>query len=320
MPGKQSYYETLGVDRKASADNIKRAYRRLAKKYHPDRNADDASAESKFKQVQQAYDVLGDKDRRAEYDRYGDVGVGQVHTNPGGQRVYQWGGDSAVNVDDLEDLMAAFGGGHRASVFEELFGGRQGSRRQPARRGADETREVTLTFDQAVRGATVTTRLRSGRGSTWETLDVKIPPGVQEGQRIRITGKGLPGTSNGPPGDLYLVCKIQPHPYFRRSGSNVMVNVPISTTEAVLGATVTVPTLDGSAEVQIPPGTNSGAKLRLKGCGVAGRGKQDRGDQFVIIDIVAPADISDESRELYVRLHSQESFNPRKDCDWSNDI
>lgn len=316
MPGQVSLYKVLGVERSASADHIKRAYRKLAKKYHPDRNADDPGAETKFKEVQHAYDVLGDKDRRAQYDQFGDAGVGQMHTDPRGGRVYEWGGGSTVKMDDLEELMAAFGGGRRASVFESLFRGENRAVRQQPRRGADEDREVSLTFMQAGRGATVTTRLRSGRGGDWETLDVKIPAGVEDGQRIRLAGRGHAGSAGGPRGDLYLVCRIQPHEFFRRSGRDVLVNVPITPAEAVLGVKVTVPTLDGQAEVRIPPGTRSGARLRLKGHGVPGRADADKGNQLVIIDIVPPPDVSDEDRELYRQLSSRETFDPRQDCNW----
>ena len=318
----RDYYEILGVKRSASQDEIKRAYRKLAKQHHPDRNPDDPAAERQFTEVLQAYEVLGDPQKRSQYDRFGEAGVGQWSTNPEGRRVYQWGGDSSVNFEDLEDLMSAFGGsgGQRASVFDQFFRGTgRGRPRSAPKRGADEEHRISLSFDQAIHGATVTVRLRSGREGRSETLEVKIPSGVQEGQRIRLRGRGQPGQDGGPRGDLHLVCSITLHEYFTRQGADIYVDVPVTVIEAVLGGEIEVPTLGGRAVVSLPPGTSSGTKLRLKGRGVLKRGDTQRGDQYVVIVIVPPKAVTDEQQRLFEQLREQETLNPRSECAWEKD-
>jgi DnaJ-class molecular chaperone len=319
MPGKRDYYEILGVSRSASPDEIKRAYRAAAKKYHPDRNPDNAAAEQKFKDVQQAYSVLRDPKKRADYDQFGEAGVGSWSTDPRGQRVYQWGGGSAVNIDDLEDLMSAFGGGQRASVFEEIFGGgrKRGRTRRPTpQRGADEEKRITLSFEQAIHGATVSIKLRSGHDGRTESLEVKIPPGVEDGKKIRLKGKGHPGLNGGPPGDLLLMCSVKAHPFFTRRGSDIYLDVPVTVTEAAMGARIEVPSLDGWATVTLPAGTSSGARLRLKGHGVKQAGSQGRGDLYIVIGIVPPKTLTDEQRSLFEQLRACESADPRAKCNW----
>ncbi len=322
MTGMSDYYQILGVERSATQDEIKRAYRRLAKKHHPDRNqADAAAAEDKFKEVQEAYSVLKDPKKRREYDQYGKAGVGQWTTNPNGQRVYQWGGGgSSVRVDDLEDLFSAFGGGgQRASVFDDLFG-RGGPRRRARspQKGDDVQQQLRLSFEQAIHGCTVTVRL-SAPGRKTENLDVKIPPGVEEQQKIRLRGKGSPGINGGPPGDLLLVVGINAHPYFSRQGADVYVDVPISTIEAALGAKVDVPTTDGTATVTIAPGTRSGSKLRLRGRGAPRSNGAARGDQYVIVQIMPPKNLTDEQRRLYEQLRELGDVDPRVNCPWHTD-
>lgn len=321
MSTKRDLYEILGVSRSASEDEIKRAYRSLAKKYHPDRNPNDPSAEARFKEVQHAYEVLKDPRKRADYDQFGEVGVGQVHTGPRGERVYQWGGGSAVNVEDLEDLFSAFGGGDRPSIFDQIFGAQgrsaRGARASRARRGADQEHPITLTFDQAVRGATLSLRLTGGHNGRSETLEVKVPPGVTEGQRIRVRGKGQIGAAGGESGDLYLVCSVRPHPYFTRQGRDVYVDVPLTVSEAALGAKIDVPTLDGFATVTVPPGTGSGTKLRLRGRGVPAHAGTPAGDQYVVIQIVPPRAESGELRSLFERIATADRTRPRDRAAWS---
>ena len=287
----RDFYTVLGVNRSASSEQIKRAYRERAKKYHPDRNPGDSSAEARFQEVQRAYKVLSDSDKRAQYDQFGEAGVGQWATGDGRQQVYRWGAQSSINVEDLEELFSAFGGGRRtqgASVFDQFFGGGRHGRAasRSAQRGGDEEHPVTLTFEQAVNGTTIALQVRSSPNGRGETIEVKIPPGVEEGQKIRIKGKGRPGRSGGPPGDLFLVCSVKPHAYFRRQGPDIYVDVPISVVEAALGGKVEVPTLEGRATVTLPPGTPGGTKLRLKGRGVCKSGRSRRGDQYVVINIV----------------------------------
>lgn len=327
MPHAQDHYATLGVPRTASQDEIKRAYRKLAKQYHPDRNPDDPSAEAKFKEVQHAYGILSDPQKRAEYDRFGEAAVGRFNTDPRGRKVYQWGTNSTINAEDLEDLFSAFAGGgeERPSVFDEFFGGsgrqRRGGRRRPhptaaPERGADAERTITLTFDQAANGAVVTAQLGPRGNGKPGTLDVRIPAGVEEGQRIRLAGRGHPGRDGGPPGDFYLVCHVKPHPFFRRQEADVYLDVPISVSEAALGAKVEVPTLDGRATVSIPPGTPSGAKLRLKGRGLKKGAAGERGDQYIVVGIVPPKPVTDQERRLFEQLREQQSGDPRASCGW----
>lgn len=325
MTRTRDYYEILGVKREATPDEIKRAYRALAKKYHPDRNPEDSTAEAKFKEVQQAYATLSDAKKRQEYDHFGAAGVGEWRSGPQGQRVYQWGGGSTINAEELEELLSAFGtgGGERPSIFEQFFGGssrrsRSGhmaERAAPPQRGRDEERPVDLTFEQAVHGAVVTVRLHSSGNGRTETLDVKIPPGVEDGQKIRLKGKAHAGAGGGAAGDLFLVCRVRPHAYFRRDGADIYLDVPVSVTEAALGARIEVPTLDGPTIFTLPPGTPSEAKLRLKGKGVS-RGAGERGDQLVVIRIVPPRSVTPQQRELLEQLHAVDTTDPRHACGW----
>lgn len=326
------YYEILGVSRTASADEIKKAYRRLSKQYHPDRNPGNAAAEKKFKQVQEAYSVLGDARKREEYDQFGAAGVGEFHTSPGGQRVYTWGGGRTVNVEDLEELLSAMGGfgggrsarGHGPSVFEQIFngmrgagvegGGRKGGRRGYAyapQTGQDIVQEVTLTFEQAVFGTSLQLSITLPDAGS-RTIVVQVPPGVQDGQKVRVRAQGGAGFAGGEPGDLYLVCRVQPHSLFTREGPDIHVTVPVTMTEAALGAKVEVPTLEGLITMTLPPGTSSGAKLRLKGRGGPRPGGGQRGDQFVHIRIVVPKTLTPRQRELLEELRKLETDRPRE--------
>lgn len=320
MSRKLDYYEILGVSRTASADQIKRAYRKLAKKHHPDRNPGDPTAEQKFKEVQQANSILSDSKKRAEYDSFGEAGVGRWATGQRGQKVYQWGANSSVNADDLADLFSAFGGGtgRPSSPFEQIFGGGRQQRPMPKtpQRGADLQRTISLSFEQTVHGAAVDVKLHPKRNGRPETLAVKIPAGVEEGQKIRLPGRGHPGTNGGPPGDFYLVCSIRPHAYFTREGADVHLDAPVTVTEAALGATIEVPTIDGTATVKLPPGTAGGAKLRLKNCGLKRPGASGRGDQFIAIRIVPPTSLTDEQRRLFEQLSEQDRSDPRTACGW----
>jgi len=321
MAKRRDHYEVLGVKKEASLDEIKRAYRSLAKKYHPDRNPNDPSAEAKFKEVQHAYSVLNDPQKRAQYDQYGDVAVGEWQTRPTGERVYQWGGGSSVQAEDLEDFFSAFGGqgarGHGVgeSIFEQIFsGGRRGGRAAPPQQPVEEHHQVNLTFDQAINGTTLSLRLsRAGKGD--ETIEVKIPPGVEHGQKIRVRGRGA--GRNGGPGDIILVCQVGSHPYFRREGADIYFDLPVSVPEAVLGAKIEVPTISGRGTVTLPPGAASGSKLRLRGQGVVKRGTGERGDQYVVVQIVPPKQLSDEEKKLYEQLRTMKGQNPRSQTPWS---
>jgi DnaJ-class molecular chaperone len=318
MTRNRDYYQTLGVARSASQDEIKRAYRRLAKEHHPDRNPNDPAAETRFKEVQQAYEILSNAESRAQYDQFGEAGVGRWSSDPRGQRVYQWGGGSKINIDDLDDLMSAFGGGRPASIFDELFGGRrQGWDPQPSsRRGADEEHRISLTFEQAVHGCTVAVKPAHARTGKAEELEVKIPAGVEDGQRIRLKGRGRPGVNGGPPGDLFLCCSITPHPYFMRRGADIYLDVPVTVAEATLGARIEVPSLDGRAIVTLPPGTPGGAKLRLENHGVTKHNRNECGDMYVVIKIIPPTALADEQRRAFERLRKYDEADPRSECGW----
>jgi len=271
----RDYYEVLGVKKNASEEEIKKAYRKLAREFHPDRNPGDKNAEGKFKEVQEAYDVLSDQKKRSQYDRFGRVGP-DGGGGPGGQGFqWQWsgpGGFQQVDPGEAADLFRQFFGGGgpggfgEAGDIEELLGRRSQSRGR-GRRAApapEVESEVTIPFLTAALGGTVNIQV-NGR-----ELAVKIPAGVTDGQAMRLQGQAPGG------GNLKLVLRIQPHPYFRREDKNVILDVPISVSEAILGAKVDVPTLDGSKlSVKVPPGTSSGAQLRLRGKGIAG------GDQFI---------------------------------------
>jgi molecular chaperone DnaJ len=272
------YYSVLGVGKDAAQKDIKRAYRKLAQQYHPDTNAGDATAEARFKEVNEAYDVIGDPDTRKEYDHMREVGyfVG----GPGGGQQY-------VRVEDL------FRGGSGGSPFD-LFGGLtdlfgQSRSRQP-RPGRDLSAELRLSFHEAISGATKTLNV-NGR-----TIKVKIPQGVADGARIRVSGKGSPGSGGGSAGDLYVTVRVAPHPIFERSGSNLGITVPVTFVEAALGAEVAVPTLDGKVTLRIPPGTPTGKTFRVGGKGVTT--PKGTGDLLVTVEVVVPRTVTDEQREL----------------------
>jgi DnaJ-class molecular chaperone len=338
MAKKKDYYETLGVKRGASADEIKKAHRKLVRKYHPDVNKNNKESEEKFKEAQEAYDVLSDETKRRNYDQFGHAGVGaggppggggdpfeafrraqQGGGGVGGTRyTYRPGGPGGAG-DTVEDFDFGGGGGADfADVFEQLFGarGRAGATRRQARpaaapqRGQDIEHPVTLTFEQGVRGTTLP--LQINRDGRLETIDVKIPPGVKDGSRVRIRGKGQ--HTNGEPGDLYIITQVMPHPYFRRDGLDILLDLPISMYEALLGTKVEVPTLDGPVTLTIPPGTSSHTKLRIKGRGVERGG--ERGDQFVVTKIIVPRELDDEDRDVVRRTQEKRPLNPRADLRW----
>jgi len=305
------YYKALGVGKSASADEIRKAYKKLSKKYHPDANKD-KDAPERFKQVQEAFDVLGDADKRKQYDQFGQVFPGGAG-GPQGQP-FNWGGGrpGASGPIDLSDL---FGGGGQIDleqVFGGAFGGGGGRRqsRRAASRGDNVEVEVDIPFQIAVEGGKY--ELGLDRGGKRESLTIKIPAGVDTGSLIRLSGQGHPGGNGGPAGDLLVRIRVAEHPWFRREGSNLLVDLPITVTEAALGAKVEVPTLsEGMVVVTIPPGTSSGAKLRLRGKGVVDRTTKEPGDQFVVVKIVVPRKPGDRARELFKELAEVEPQTPR---------
>jgi molecular chaperone DnaJ len=374
---KQDYYELLGVPRKSTVKEIRGAYRKLARKYHPDLNPGDKSAEEKFKQIQEAYDVLSDAKKRQMYDQFGfnapgpgggpppGAGYGgspqDVHFDFGG---FDFGGGGAEGGTSFRDLFSQFFRGANAAQASQ--------EREP---GTDLEYQIDISFAEAMRGTVkklnftrldvcnvchgagvapgdekvcptchgsgqVTQvsgkmrfqiscsrcggagRLRTicrncggeGRVSRMETLDVRIPPGAKTGSRVRVAGRGNAGTHGGPPGDLYIVMNVAPHPFFERRGDDLYTVVPVTVTEASLGAKVEVPTIDGRAQVRIPPGTNSGKKLRLREKGAPSvRQPGKRGDQIVEVQIVVPKPEDERVRNLLKELSKVDHEDPRQE-------
>jgi DnaJ-class molecular chaperone len=315
------YYDILGVARDATPEAIKKAYRTLARKYHPDVNPGDKKAEAKFKEAQQAYDVLSDAERRAFYDRYGSAafeGMAASGPRPGAQ---EWtarpGGPGFESFDFSEFFGPGSSGadaGAGSGIFEELLGRMRGGRasKRPGagpRPGRNLEAHITIPFLTAARGGetTIEVELEDRR----ESLVVKIPAGIESGRKIRLRGQGEPGEKGAPAGDLTVLVTVQPHPYFNRDGRNLTVEVPITVSEAVLGARVDVPTLDGLKSLTIPPGSSSGQRLRLRGQGLPAANDKPEGDLFVVLKVIVPKIIDDESRRLIREFGERNPIRPR---------
>jgi molecular chaperone DnaJ len=370
---KQDYYELLGVSRKAPQKEIRQAYRKLARKYHPDLNPGDKSSEEKFKQVQEAYEVLSDAKKRQMYDQFGFETPGAGGGVPGG-----------VDPGDVQFDFGGFdfggGGGGAGQSFRDLFGqffrggGAPAEAHSRSEPGSSLEYQIEITFWEAVHGTvkkltiarldactecrgagTVgqpqtctacggsgqvtqtsgkmrfnltctrcggTGRIRNlcrvcggeGRVRRSDTIEVRIPAGVQTGSRVRVPGRGNAGTAGAPPGDLYIITDVQAHPFFDRRGDDLYTVVPITVTEAALGAKVEVPTMDGRSLLRVPPGTNSGQKLRLRDKGVpSARHPGKRGDQYVELQVVVPKPVDERVKELLRELERLAPENPRKD-------
>ena len=271
----KDYYAVLGVAKDASAKDITKAYRGLARKYHPDANPGDAAAEERFKEISAAYDVLGDETKRAEYDQVRAMGPGMGGFGPGGP------GMGGFQFD--------MGGADISDILGQMFGGAaRGGFGNGPRRGQDMVTTVTLSFVDAAYGTEMQLPGEAGK--------VRIPAGVDDGQRIRVKGKGQPGRNGGPSGDLFVECRVVPHRVFGREGANLLVKVPVSFTEAVLGATVSVPTLEGGdVSLRLKPGTQSGSRHRVKGQGVGAAGR--RGDLIVTVEVDVPTDLTKEEEK-----------------------
>jgi len=296
MNGKD-YYKILGVGRTASAKEIKQAYRRLARKYHPDVNPGDKSAEAKFKDISEAYEVLSDKEKRAQYDQFGHLGDAwrRVAHGPGEPP----GGATWQTVD--------FGGGQQpgfGDIFEMFFGagpGRAGARAAAAAKGEDLRQEVDITLEEAASGTQRTVVIATPEGRP-KRLDVKIPAGVRDGAKIRVAGEGASGMSGGRAGDLYVVPHIRPHRLYKREGDDLHLELPVTFPEAALGAEIEVPTLWGQVTMTVPPGSSSGRTLRLAGLGMPRLRASGRGDLFVKLRVVVPKNLTEEERKLIERL------------------
>jgi DnaJ-class molecular chaperone len=299
----RDFYDVLGVSRKATADEIKSAYRKLARQYHPDRNPGDKQAEAHFKEVQEAYDVLSEPAKRSQYDRFGTAGPDGGF--PGGRRggprtqTFHWGGGEEVDPNEIFSQLFGGGGGGGFGNFEEVIRGARGGGRRRAAEPQEVESEISIPFLITARGGTVPLQVDD------KQIDVKIPAGVEDGQTIRLQG-AAPGGAN-----LRLKLRVEPHPYFRREGKDIILEVPLSLAEATLGAQVDVPTLDGTRlTVKIPPGTSSGGRLRLRGKGIAG------GDQYIEAKVMVPAIKDGRGKELVEELANLHPQNPRSGLNW----
>jgi curved DNA-binding protein len=318
--GFQDYYDLLGVDRDASEDEIRAAYRRLARRYHPDVNQE-PGAEDRFKQISEAHEVLRDPEKRERYDRLGsNWRAGQDVSGASGFEGFgPRGGGGGSGFEDIRFDFGGGGGGGAAGgggfsdFFEGLFGGRGSGRAGGVEgfegfsgRGSDAEAELELSLEEAARGGRRRLSLEDGRD-----FEVDIPPGVTDGQRIRLAGEGRRGPGGGPPGDLFLRVRLRPHPRFRLDGRDLHVDLPVAPWEAALGASVPVPTLDGEATVRVPAGSSSGRRLRLRGQGFPDR-RGRPGDLYAEVQIKVPRRLSDAERELYEQLAEVSDFDPRR--------
>jgi len=308
----KDYYRILGVDPKASQDEIQRAYRKLARKYHPD-VSDNPDAEARFKEVSEAYEALKDPEKRAAYDQAREQPQGRAGSwqpPPGWEGGFDFGGGGFTSVDPSEF----------SEFFETLFGGAPGGAQRRggpgfSARGADQRARIRVDLETAYHGGSRAITLQEperapdGAARTRErTLNVRIPPGVTDGQQIRLRGQGEPGRGGAAAGDIYLEVEIEPHARFQLEGRDIYVTVPIAPWEAALGARIQVPTLDGNVDMKVPPGSQSGKKLRLRGRGMPGKPK---GDQYVILRIVTPPADNDKAKAAYRRMAEEMPFNPR---------
>ncbi|MDH5299728.1 MAG: DnaJ domain-containing protein [Desulfobulbaceae bacterium] len=322
MAETMDYYKLLGVDKNASPAEIKKSYRKLALKYHPDRNPDDKKAEEKFKQISEAYAVLSDPEKRKQYDTYGSADFRQRFSQ-----------EDIFRGSNLGDILREFGinlggsGGGRAgfrsggSPFDFVFqqggggqgfqgfgGGPQGfgsscggSCRTGPTKGNDLTMELAVSLEDVLTGAEKTIALRHG-GRT-EKVSIKIPAGIEEGKKLRVSGHGSPSPMGGQPGDLFLQIRMQPHSLFRREEANLLLDRQIPFSGAVLGTTIEIPTLDGQQlKVRVPAGTQSNAKLRLKGKGLPASPRGERGDLLVVLTVEVPKNLSDQQQQLMEKL------------------
>jgi curved DNA-binding protein len=293
------YYETLGVDRKADQTTIKKAYRKLALKYHPDKTKGDKASEEKFKKISEAYAVLSDQKKREQYDTYGSEGFQQRYSQ---EDIFR----NADLGDILREFGINFGGGSARSTgggFESFFqqaggGGGFGAPPRQRPRGEDFTLELSITLNEVLNGAEKTISL-GRRGGKAEKVSIKIPAGIDSGKKLRITGKGSPSPAGGQPGDLYLLIKVLPHATFSRDGDDLIVDRQINLTAAILGCEIDVPTLGGKAlSVKVPAGTQPNAKLRLKGKGLPAGPKGPRGNLYVRMNVEIPKGLNKAQAQL----------------------
>ncbi|RIK83632.1 MAG: J domain-containing protein [Planctomycetota bacterium] len=315
----EDYYSILGVPRSASQADIQKAYRQLARKYHPDVNPDDGSAKTKFQQVQRAFEVLNDAKKREMYDRYGSgfeqAGQGGPQGGP-----FQWRTTSGGGGPEGFDFSQMFGesGGGFADIFRKFAGGAaagpSAAGRTAPRRGADLHHELTVPFATAVKGGEVEFAVLREDGKQ-ETIRAKVPAGIEDGKRIRLRGQGGAAPRRGQPGDIIMTIHVAPHPCYTRRGNHLDVKVPVTLAEAALGAKVDLPTPDGVVTLTVPPGSSSGKRLRLKGRGIAAKGEPP-GDLYAELQIVLPEKLDEASLDLIRKLAPLGPDRPRRDLAW----
>ena len=309
------FYKDLGVSRTASDDEIKKAYRKLAAKLHPDKNPDDKKAEARFKVVNRAYQALSDKEKRGLYDEFGEEGLREGF-NPQAARAYRGGGmpgsrrgrsGSGPSIEDLFNTPGSEASGGIGDLFGDLFS--RAGRRGPSQgmKGSDIASEVSVDFISALRGAELKLRLQDGG----DDITVRVPPGAGDGDKVRIAGQGAPGSYGGPPGDLLLTIRVAKHPHFERSGLDLYLDLPITVGEAYRGAKVRVPTPDGAITLTVPKHAQSGQIARLKGRGV--KRKTETGDLYIRFQIKLPAADSDEIEQAVKTLESAMAGDVRAD-------
>ena len=321
---KRDYYEVLGVKKTATADEIKKAYRKLAMKLHPDRNPGNKQAEERFKEINEAYAVLSDKQKRAQYDQFGPSGFSQRYSQEDifrGFDISDLFKDLGFSQNDVFSRIFGGGGGRRAKAqyggFGDPFGGRGGQTydfggtypggypdQDPmTSKGQDVEMELPLTFREAAMGGEK--KVRFNRGNRVEEIAVKIPAGIESGKKLRLSGKGMEGMRGTSAGDLYLKVNVGEDPTFKRDGSDITVDREVKLSEALLGTTVEVPTLDGSKHIKIPAGTQSHSRIRLKGFGLPRLQGGGKGDEYVRVIVKLPKTLNERQKKLVEEIRKE---------------
>lgn len=295
-------YEVLGVKQNSSNEEISKAFRRLAKKFHPDMNPGDKKAEERFKEINAAYDIVGDEKKRPRFDRGEIDAAGQeIHANPFARGGFRQGGAGAGGFRQ----QGGFAFGDMGDIFESMFSNARGQSRGPAK-GEDETFRIEVGFLEAANGGIRRITLPNGK-----SLDVNIPAGIADGQTIRLRGQGGAGASGGPSGDVLIEVKVAEHPSFKRQGRDIYVDVPVSLAEAVLGAKIEVPTIGGPVTLTVPKGSNTGSVLRLRGKGLPASKKDPAGDQYVTLKVMLPKDQDSDLEDAVRAWSAKHAYNPR---------